>query len=578
MKILWLESGSGIYTLSRLTAKLFASIIPAQALTQLEAGPRTLVPLEQKIRELVAAATGDELTFCASFSDWYTHRRNERYDLAIISVSLYGGKTAISLLPQFGNSNDAGHFERSAGLWVYNSLLRAGMPEDAIALFIDGALLDFDQLCWRLCLPAPKVECVFNKGEDGFARFRHWLDIRLQPLPTETSPVNVVAIPCHPKQHCGSYQLTNDKVELLLVEDNPRYQETLTNWLTRFGYRQLTRAYSETEAADILAERTFDIIITDMRMESDASGFAVISRADAPQHPALVIVLTANETVADCRAAFRYENVWDYLSKNSKGNVFEELHHSLQAAMRYLNLWGNRADEEWAVHHSEMLRTHYLDRYIAIINNHVLDSAESQEVLFDLIRARRLPLFLPLIKKITPSKSNLRIEHLLEQKESTTLLFLPSFCKDTRTGKQNTEACYETLRAIVALLNSEGGYIVLGISNAREVYGIEQELNALSRFKLWPNGRKQEQNFREALFSMLLKHIRQPLFLDEWVEVNFSIVDGHTLAVIAVAKSAWPLFIAFPGDKAVALYRRVGAVTVCLSFDEAERYIRWHWK
>ncbi|MCK5524480.1 MAG: hypothetical protein KAI83_15225 [Thiomargarita sp.] len=71
---------------------------------------------------------------------------------------------------------------------------------------------------------------------------------------------------------------------------------------------------------------------------------------------AKVIILTANETVTDCRRAFKQSACWDYISKNMKGNVFEELHDSIKEAIAYFNqFWHNHNDEEWIENNKEQL-------------------------------------------------------------------------------------------------------------------------------------------------------------------------------------------------------------------------------
>lgn len=65
-------------------------------------------------------------------------------------------------------------------------------------------------------------------------------------------------------------------VRLLLVEDNSRYLDRLERRLEKFGYQQRTIARSAAEATQLLAETYFDIIVADMKLEEDDSGFDVV--------------------------------------------------------------------------------------------------------------------------------------------------------------------------------------------------------------------------------------------------------------------------------------------------------------
>ena len=595
MKILWIEDGRGIYPFSRLFPLLFGEFLGSRG-SDLHQTPFTGPSLQEKVRKVFQASAHD-VVLCTSFSQWYKQHRSDCFDLALIDVDLYAGRGSESaqahgILP---HGLEAESFERHAGLWIYHDLLRMGMAEKNIALFIDGSEQDFEKLCWRLCMPLPRSECAFPKRETGFAAFRSWLEQRraqYEQTEADAPRVSITDVLWHPLQRTGGYRLDSANTHLLIVEDNSRYQEQLSNWLQRFGYRNIEVAYNETEAKKALEASGFDIVVTDMRMESDTGGFTVIE--NTTRLPSLVIVLTANDTVEHCRSAFLCENVWDYISKNGKGNPFERLNQSIQAAIRYLNLWGGRADEVWAEQHRADLLEQYPDRYVAIINDHVLETAESEEDVLEQIRARRLPLFLPLIKKVELSPPKPEFERLLERGENEGLLFLTGLCWDRDTRKQQREACRETLRSIVALLNSRGGDILVGVQKDHAVTGIDAELAALRLewfsplpWKKTPeeNNVKRKQKFQDALLQMLKTYV-QPideenwLKLDfssrEWLEFEFDMHAEHTVARIKVDKSPWPLYLDWPKDR--GFYCLKGSETIRLEDAELDRYVRGHWK
>ena len=202
-------------------------------------------------------------------------------------------------------------------------------------------------------------------------------------------------------------------IHILLVEDNPRYLETLIERLESFGYQYLTSARNAAEAQKILIERHFDILVIDMKMEKDKSGFTVLDAVRTGNLASIAIILTAIENVEDCREALKGRGAWDYIPKAMSGDRsgVEELHKSIQEAITYFNHWGNFKDETWINEHLEELRGSYPGRYIAVINNSVLESADTREALEQRIQERRLPLFLTVIKKIEmPIKTQLVAE------------------------------------------------------------------------------------------------------------------------------------------------------------------------
>jgi len=202
-------------------------------------------------------------------------------------------------------------------------------------------------------------------------------------------------------------------IHLLLVEDNPKYLNELKEWLEIFGYEHIRSARSAKEAKEKL-DQPFDIIIADMRMEADDSGFAVVEEVKKRNLSSVVIVLTANESVDDCRKAFKM-GAWDYIRKGMRGNVFEILHQSAQEAMAYLNQWGNVQDERWIDDHMDFLLENHSGQYVAVINNKIIGTAHSREALEKQISDQRLPLFLTVIKKVALSTSEAQMRQI--QKE-----------------------------------------------------------------------------------------------------------------------------------------------------------------
>jgi len=121
-------------------------------------------------------------------------------------------------------------------------------------------------------------------------------------------------------------------VHILLVEDNPDYLELLVDELEICGYQHLKTAQNPEEAKEKLEQHIFEVIIADMRLAGDeGGGFVVFEEVQKRNITAVVIILTANDTVTDCRRAHRM-GAWDYISKNMQGatDVFEELHQSTE--------------------------------------------------------------------------------------------------------------------------------------------------------------------------------------------------------------------------------------------------------
>lgn len=319
-----------------------------------------------------------------------------------------------------------------------------------------------------------------------------------------------------------------ENVHLLVVEDNPRFLEELLEWLQDFGYQQITTATSAGQAQEKLAE-PFDVIVADMRMEQDDSGFAVVNEVKARNLSSVVIILTANDTVADCRTAFKM-GAWDYISKNMRGNVFDALHESIQEAIAYFNRWGNVQNEQWIEANLQQLEQEYFGQYIAVVNQTVIDAADTEEALQKNIEERQLRRFLTTIRKIGDLRP---IAELVQLPESPRLEYKSTFQWDVRQNCKNPALRFSALKSIAAFLNSEGGTLIIGIEDNGHIFGLEQDLSLLSRGDL--------DQFEQTVMNLVVDRMGSNVV--PFVKLRFETVNGKTICAVDVRKSLNPTFL-----------------------------------
>jgi CheY-like chemotaxis protein len=90
---------------------------------------------------------------------------------------------------------------------------------------------------------------------------------------------------------------------ILVVDDEEPVSSMLKVVLEANGYHVVT-ASSAAEAVKLLAEDSFAVVLTDMKMESDTAGYDVVRAAKALANPPGVVILTAYPLLAqDWRAA-----------------------------------------------------------------------------------------------------------------------------------------------------------------------------------------------------------------------------------------------------------------------------------
>lgn len=79
---------------------------------------------------------------------------------------------------------------------------------------------------------------------------------------------------------------------ILLVDDDPPVLAMIGAVLESEGY-VVTTATNATDAKIKLAAGKFDMVVTDMRMETDTAGFDVVRAARSGPEPPVIVIMTA---------------------------------------------------------------------------------------------------------------------------------------------------------------------------------------------------------------------------------------------------------------------------------------------
>jgi predicted HTH transcriptional regulator len=347
-------------------------------------------------------------------------------------------------------------------------------------------------------------------------------------------------------------------IHLLIIDDDPENLAEERKWLNRFGYEHIASAQSAKETQQKLEQGHYDIIVADMRMEADDSGFLVVEEVKKRNLSSVVIILTANDTVADCRQAFKM-GAWDYISKNLLGNVFKALDDSIQEAITYFNRRGNTKDEEWIAENIDDLRQKYLDQFIAVINQSVIEVAETEAKLKKRLQEQKLPLFLTVIKKIGEQRP---IADLITLGESQTLEFKSTLQWDVRQNRKNKHLQLSVLKTIVAFLNSAGGRLIIGVEDDGTIFGLERDLSVLSKQSL--------DQFEQTIMHLISDRIGASF--TPLIRVRFEKMANKDVCAIEVKKATRPAFLR--GNKGKEFYIRVGNASRSLDIEETLNYIQ----
>lgn len=82
------------------------------------------------------------------------------------------------------------------------------------------------------------------------------------------------------------------KHTVLLVDDELSVR-TMLQAVLETGHYKVTTAVSAADAREKISSQQFDVVVTDMRMETTLSGYDVVRAARRSAHPPVVVILTA---------------------------------------------------------------------------------------------------------------------------------------------------------------------------------------------------------------------------------------------------------------------------------------------
>jgi len=184
------------------------------------------------------------------------------------------------------------------------------------------------------------------------------------------------------------------------------------------------------------------------------------------------------------------------------------------------------------------------------------------------------------IKQLLPSARGSRgldgVEDLITQDESIFLEFKETLRHDVRNGSSSKDLEKVVAKTIVGFMNADGGTLLIGVSDTKEILGLERDYKTLPR--------KDRDGFENHLNMLVKTMIGLPFA--KYVRVKFEIVEdakndaseaAKEVCIITVKESHKPAYL-HNGGGHEEFYVRVGNTTQPFSMSEAEEYIKTHWK
>lgn len=153
------------------------------------------------------------------------------------------------------------------------------------------------------------------------------------------------------------------------------------------------------------------------------------------------------------------------------------------------------------------------------------------------------------------------IENLIHYDESLRLEFKSSVRWDYLQNKVNRVLEHNILKAVSGFSNAEGGTLLVGISDEKQVLGLEHDYSTLKR--------KDKDGFIQHLSKLLAISLGKQIVRN--VSIEISQIKGKDVCRIDVLPSREPVFVSFDGKD--EFYIRTGNITIPLTVKETYRFL-----
>jgi len=146
------------------------------------------------------------------------------------------------------------------------------------------------------------------KGTQSFAK---------SPEKSTVAAVEEQEAVSRPSAPIAASQIQKEKLEVMVVDDEPIVGKRLKPALSKYGY-DVEVFDNPVKAMDRFDEKEFDVVVTDLRMEN-LNGIQVLEHVAEKSSKTKVIFITAYATVENAREAL-VKGAFDFIAKPFKPN------------------------------------------------------------------------------------------------------------------------------------------------------------------------------------------------------------------------------------------------------------------
>lgn len=193
-----------------------------------------------------------------------------------------------------------------------------------------------------------------------------------------------------------------------------------------------------------------------------------------------------------------------------------------------------------------------------------------QEIVYKLNtiqKEQKMELEIKQLKQYREGDLKQRVKYGLEKGEGPTIEFKETLRYDLRKNQVNKDLEFEVIKEISGFLNAYGGLLMIGVSDEKEIKGLEKDYKTLGR-------KKDKDEFSLRLTQLITNHIGNK-FSDYW-KIDFLTIDDKEICIVDVLPSTTPIFTKKWNEE--EFYVRKGSATRPFKRSEPHYYIQTHFK
>lgn len=157
--------------------------------------------------------------------------------------------------------------------------------------------------------------------------------------------------------------------------------------------------------------------------------------------------------------------------------------------------------------------------------------------------------------------------NIIKQGENSILEFKSTLRIDLKSGKPEKFIEHSVLKTMAAFLNSDGGTLLIGVDDAKNILGLETDFNSFSK----PD---KLDEFQKHFDNLIAKSLGNKCY--HYLKVEIPLIEDKMICAVTIkSKSSEPVYITDEKGQESFYIRRL-ASTVELKPSEAIKYIRDH--